>query len=280
MKVAIKLLIVILTVLFWSCLRMAMREADRREGVTRARMDKREDHLSFRTAGERRVVFLSRKGVHFRRKHQVSLREYEEIRLACGLGCALAGMLLAGRLPAVACLGITILLLIVGTFLPCLYDRLEDHEDNKKILRDMHRVYDTLRVYLAVDCFITDALEECYRRVANKRLKTAIYELKEGLRSQSEQLSVIETFRLKFDNPHIDQLANLLSQYYRSGNVEGLMTDLSEQMAAIDHAINLRLKERLGLKALLQEVLVLMGMLGGIAVALLASISDLMGDLF
>ncbi len=260
MIIAIYILRFIIPLLFFGCLLITNQESDQREAL----------------GDSRRSQYMSQVGIYYRLRRKISVSEFRQQKLVVGLITTIASVLLVRNLDYQWILLIGIGAFLIGFFALDFYFWAENQDDHRRMLKDIHCIYDTLRVYLAVDVFITDSLEECYRRVANKRLKTAIYELKEGLKSQSEQLQEIESFRLKFDNPHINQLANLLSQYYRSGNVEAMIEDLSEQMVAIDHAINLRNKERMEMKGLIKEVLVLMGMLGGIAIALLGSISKMM----
>lgn len=260
MIVAIYVLRFVIPLLFFGCLLVANKESDRREAL----------------GDSGRSQYMSQIGIFYRMHRRVSCSEFRQRKLSVGLITTIVAVWFSRNLDFWWILLIGLGAFIIGFYALEFYFWAENQDDQRKMLKDIHSIYDTLRVYLAVDVFITDSLEECYRRVANKRLKTAIYELKEGLRSQSEQLQEIESFRLKFDNSHINQLANLLSQYYRSGNVEAMIEDLSEQMVAIDHAINLRSKERMEMKGLIKEVMVLLGMLGGIAIALLGSISEMM----
>lgn len=231
-----------------------------------------------RSSEERTVQFLSMYGVNYRRHRVVSPQEFRNSRILFALIGFMCGLVVIISTGYAALIMLAVALAVLGYYLPVIYYSLENADDNKKMLRDIHSAYDTLRVYLAVDAFITDALDECYRRVGNKRFKAALYELKEGLKIQSEQSYELESFRMKFKNPYIDQLSMTITQYFRSGDVSAMIDDLSEQMVAVDHAINIRQKEKLEASAMLKQCLVIIGLLGGIFVALFINLSSLMTE--
>lgn len=231
-----------------------------------------------KSSEDRMVLFLSMNGVNYRMHRVVSPHEFRNMRILFALIGFLCGLFLIIATGHAGMVFMAIGLSVLGYFLPVIYYTIENADDNKKMLKDVHSAYDTLRAYLAVDAFITDALDECYKRVANKRFKAALYELKEGLRIQSEQSYELESFRQKFKNIYIDQLSMAITQYFRTGDVSAMIDDLSEQMVAIDHAINIRQKEKLETSAMIKQCLVMIGLLGGIFVALFINLSSLMAD--
>ena len=276
-------LIVIITALFFIIARGIAMSKVSDESLS---LDERENALDLKAERkrgwyERTILFMSQNGVNYRMKKIVKPNEWRSYKIIGGLIGGLVGMLLGVVItgPFLTIL-ITAVLFVFGYYVVDLNYIAQNNSDNKKMLHDIKTMYDTLRVFTAVDLYITSALDECYRRVGNKRLKTALYELNEGLKNQSNHQYEIESFAFKFKNPYITQFANALSQYYASGNINTMMTDLSEQMVALDRAINIQTKEKLDTRNTVKHILVMVGLMAAIAVSLLSNLSDLMSSMW
>lgn len=232
-----------------------------------------------KTAEERMTIFLSTYGVNYRWKRVVPPQEFRNVQFLMGLVFLIGGILMVIGARRWSMVFMAVILGVFGYFLPKIYYVSANSTDNKKMLPDIHTAYDTLRVYLSVEVHLSEAISECCRRVANRRLKKAFMELREGLMVSDDQTYEIDAFRLKFKNPYIDQMAIMFAQYFHTGDVGALMEDISEQMVAIDHAMNIRKKQKLDTAALVKQVLVLIGLLGGIFVALFYNLGSLMNSL-
>lgn len=233
-----------------------------------------------KSSTERITLFLSMNGVNYRMKKEVPPQEFLAIRIVFAILLAGLGGIAAASFSVFLVIICVIAAGIFGYFLPVIYYSAVNYDDNKKMLTDIHTAYDTLRCYLAVQLPMIDTLEECYLRVGNKRLKKAFYELKEGLKTKMERGFVLDTFRLKFKNTYIDQLAITITQYYKTGDVSAMLEDLSEQMVAIDHAVNMTIKNRLETKSMIVQLLVFLGLLGGVFVALMQNLGSVMSGMF
>lgn len=238
------------------------------------------DKRASATKEERTIMFLSRYGVNYRFKRIVRPGEYTAVSLLFAFIFAILALVLSIGMKPVMVVLIVAAAGFVGSVLPGLYFRAANAEDNKKMLTDIHAIYDTLRVYLKAGTFITEALDECYYRVGNKRLKTALFELKEGIRAQKSKDYEVNSFHMKFNNVYIDILVNILEQYFSTGSVATLLDDVTEQMVDIDHAINIREKEKLDTRIFFKTILVYVGLIAGIAVAILFNLKDSLWGMF
>ena len=234
------------------------------------------------TREERLRLFLSRSGVNYRFKRTVKPSEYIGFKYMWGAALALFGLVftLLVELDLWICLLVALAAFVLGYFILDIYHSSENKEDNKKMIKDIHTVYDTLRVYLKTGTYITDTLEECYMRIGNKRLKKAFLELTHGMRLNASKEDEIASFHMKFDNVYIDIMVNILTQYFKSDSVSSLLDDITEQMVDLDHAINLMEKEKLDTQIFIKTFAIYGGILGGIAVTILMSISGMISIIF
>lgn len=227
-------------------------------------------------------LFLSKSGVNYRFKRIVKPSEYIGFRCMWGSGFALLGLVIALILECHIIVSILIagVAFVLGYFILDIYHNSENKEDNKRMLKDIHSVYDTLRVYLKTGTYITDALDECYKRVANKRLKKAFQELSHGMRVNASKEDEILSFQMKFDSVYIDIMVNILTQYFATDSVSTLLDDITEQMVDLDHAINLMEKEKLDTQIFLKTFALFGGLLAGILVTVFLSISSALTEIF
>ena len=231
---------------------------------------------------ERLRLFLSKSGVNYRLRRIVKPSEFTGMRYMWATGMGLAGLIipLLIKRPLWMCILIGVAAFILGYAILYIYHDSENKEDNKKMLKDIHSVYDTLRVYLKTGTYIVDTLDECYMRIGNKRLKKAFLELSHGMRLNDSKEDEIAAFQMKFDNVYIDIMANILTQYFKTDSVSTLLDDITEQMVDLDHAINLMEKEKLDTQIFFKTLALYGGLLGGIAVTVFLSIGGMLGALF
>lgn len=237
----------------------------------------------YKLSREERVrLFLSKSGVNYRFKRILKPSEYIGFKFMLGSGFALAGLvlMLVLKFHIVIAILVAIAAFILGYFILDIYHNSENKEDNKKMLKDIHTIYDTLRVYLKTGTYITDTLDECYMRIANKRLKKAFRELSAGMKLNASKEDEIVSFQMKFDNVYIDIMVNILTQYFATDSVTSLLDDITEQMVDLDHAINLIEKEKLDTQIFFKTFALYGGLLAGIVVTVYLSISGALAEIF
>lgn len=231
---------------------------------------------------EKLRLFVSRNGVNYRLRRVIKPSEFLGFKFMWATGFTIFGLLLSVlfRRSWWVCLLISGVCFLIGFFILDLYYKSENKEDNKKMLKDIHTIYDTLRVYLKTGTYVTDTLDECYYRVANKRLKKALLELKEGIKRNSSKEDEIVLFQLKFDSVYIDIMVNILTQYFRTDSVATLLDDITEQMVDLDHAINMVEKEKLDTQIFIKTFLLYGGVLAGIVVTVILSVGTMLNGVF
>ena len=96
---------------------------------------------------------------------------------------------------------------------------------------DIVTIYSTLKTEARAGLFIGDSLIDCQRSVTNKRLKKALTELNNNILSRKMTMEeAISVFRMRFDNPQIDDLTDIIRQSFRTGRIIEMTKDISGQI--------------------------------------------------
>ena len=137
---------------------------------------------------------------------------------------------------------ISLLGIILGWFFIDIGIKLSNDGDNNAIMRDVKNLYDTLKIQTRAGVYLTNSLEECYKVVKNKRLKTALLELRREILVKSDIEAAVNALTIKFKNDYIDTFAMIISQSLRTGQSIKLLDDISKQMTDLEDSI--RIKEQ------------------------------------
>lgn len=150
-----------------------------------------------------------------------------------------------------------------------------NRSDNVDMLKDIKKIYDTLRIQMKAGVYITDALRECYLVVKNARLKKALLELNNYIFIERDLTKGLEIFKEKFSNPHINNLCIIIESGSKSGKTVQALSDLSEQIKDIDKASKVKLEETINLRLILNQFAIYIGLMAilvyGIVVSLTSS---------
>lgn len=196
---------------------------------------------------EERKVYLSRIGAAYLAGRTVLPEEYLLIQVSSALiACFLEGVFLGkvGVLGAAA-----------GFFLPGIFLTMKNSRDNKRILRDVKGIYDTIQIKTQGGMFLTSAITECYKNTRNQRLKKALYEMSGQIIAKNDITETIDAFNMKFKNPYIDNLCIILKQSLDSGKTVEIMESIQDQLADMQNAVNLQIRNRLNAKVLFVQML-------------------------
>ncbi len=138
-------------------------------------------------------------------------------------------------------IGITnILFLPLGWFVPNLVIKASNDSDNRAIAADVKNLYDTLKIQTRAGVYLITALEECYLVVKNKRLKSALLQLRKEIILKNDIESAVDMLTIKFKNEYIDSFAMIIAQSLRTGQSVKLLDDIGKQMSDLEHSIQLR----------------------------------------
>lgn len=196
---------------------------------------------------EERKVYLSRIGAGYLAGRTVLPEEYLLVQISSALAaCFLEGVLFG----KVGLLGAA-----VGFFLPGMFLAIKNGRDNKRILRDVKGIYDTIQIKTQGGMFLTSAITECYKNTRNRRLKKALYEMSGQIIAKNDITETIDTFNMKFKNPYIDNLCIILKQSLDSGKTVEIMESIQDQLADMQNAVNLQIRNRLNAKVLFVQML-------------------------
>lgn len=146
--------------------------------------------------------------------------------------------------------------------LPDIILKISNESDNDEIIKDLKRVYDTLKIQTKSGVFITNALTECYLTVTNTRLKNALLELTNSIMLKSNISEAIEKFNSQFDNEYIDTFCIVIKQSIESGKSAQLLDDLSNQISDIQEALQLKHQRRIDSKSEMLQLLLYIGVIG------------------
>lgn len=171
---------------------------------------------------------------------------------------------------------LTIVLGLLGFFLPDIFINMSNNEDNNKILVDLKKVYDTLRIQTKAGVFLTSSIAECYLVAENRRLKKALLELNNKIIAKNDIETAIEEFNAKFKNPYIDTFCIVIKQSLESGKTVQILEDLSAQIKDIQQAISIKEAEKVKYKLEGLQFLIFVGVL---AIVVYGIFTELMNSL-
>lgn len=216
----------------------------------------------------RLLLYLSKSGVNFMFENVTPL-SYMAVKFICSLLGLLLGLELLNVFFA-------IIFMVAGFFAPDALVKFSNNQDNEEMMPDIKRVYDTIRIQTKAGVYITHSLAECYLVIKNKRLKEAFLDLNNKIIANKDIESAINDLNFKFNNKHIDTLCIVIKQSLESGKSVKALEDLTNQMNDIQHAINLKEKDRLELSIQVLELLVFVGV---IAICLYSMAMELTGSM-
>jgi hypothetical protein len=157
---------------------------------------------------------------------------------------------------------ISLVLGILGFFIPDIVLKVSNTVDNEEMLPDIKRIYDTLRIQTKAGVFLTMSLTECYLVVKSPRLKKALLELNNYIITKNDIEGAIEEFKSKFQYTYIDTFCIVIGQSIESGRTVQILQDLSTQIKDIEEAMNIKLAERVKTKLEGLQFLIYVGVIG------------------
>ena len=123
----------------------------------------------------------------------------------------------------------------LGFMAPNFMARNRDKKDNEAMQDDIVSIYTILKLNAKAGVFISDSLVECQRSVTNGRLKAGLTELNNNILSRKLTLEdSVELFNARFNNEQIDNLAVILRQSLRTGQIAEMLDDVSNQIEDIN----------------------------------------------
>lgn len=161
---------------------------------------------------------------------------------------------------------------IIGCFVPGRILRISNETDNTKMLKDIKRIYDTMRIQSTAGNYITTSLSECYLGTKNKRLKIALWEMTNSVLVKNDLEAALKEFNVKFKNKYIDIFVVTIEQSLKSGREVQLLSDVSDQLLDVERAINATVKKKMELKIALFGFLIFLGV---IAIIVLSTVTEI-----
>lgn len=143
---------------------------------------------------------------------------------------------------------------IAFMYLPQFFMTSHDKSDNKKMLEDVNAMYEALKVSTTAGIPLTDGLGECYRQVANPRLKSALAEVSSSIRGAKPMEETINRLRSQFTSPEITQFCIVIRQALDTGRQQETLTDLTANMREVRTEINHAIEENLNSKVQLIQL--------------------------
>lgn len=163
---------------------------------------------------------------------------------------------------------------VLGYELPDIFAEASNEADNREMLEDIRTIYDTVRIQARAGVFVTVSVMDCYLIVAHPRLKAALLEFNNRILAKNSLAEAVDGLEARFDNRYIDSFCIVLRQAMVSGRSVQILTDLSNQMNDVEHALRLRQREKLDRQVQLLELLLFTGLL---AVCVYAIAVEIMG---
>lgn len=196
---------------------------------------------------------LEKTGMKFLFGDGFGARHFLLLKVLAAALCAL----LAARFGFLLCIPAAVL----GYEMPDIFAEISNEADNREMLEDIRTLYDTVRIQARAGVFVTVSVMDCYFIVAHPRLKAALLEFNNRILAKNSLTEAIEGLEARFDNRHIDSFCIVLRQAMVSGRSVQILTDLSNQMTDVEHALRLRKKEKLDRQIQILELLLFTGLL-------------------
>lgn len=130
-----------------------------------------------------------------------------------------------------------------------------NEQDNEKMLPDIRKIYNTLKIQSKAGMYLTESLLEIYRVVTNKRLKKALLELNGNLYIKNQITEAIDDFNSKFNNDYIDMMCTTITQAEQSGQSVKILNDISGQLVAVQKQMHKKEENRLEGKLVILQLL-------------------------
>lgn len=162
---------------------------------------------------------------------------------------------------------------LIGFFLVDIAIEISNKQDNKKIVVDIVRVFDSIKIQIYSGAFISDALKESYLIARNKRFKKALGELSSELTLTNNLTQSIDEFNTKFDCKFIDIFCLAIRQGNESGQINSILEDVSSSMKEIDLIIQKEESEKVKMKISCIQLLVYLGIIGVVIFGIFNEIS-------
>lgn len=163
---------------------------------------------------------------------------------------------------------------VLGYELPDIFAEVSNEADNREMLEDIRTIYDTVRIQARAGVFVTVSAMDCYLIVVHPRMKAALLEFNNRILAKNSLAEAIDGLESRFDNRYMDSFCIVLRQAMVSGRSVRILTDLSNQMNDVEHALRLRQREKLDRQIQLLELLLFTGLL---AVCVYAIAVEIMG---
>lgn len=145
---------------------------------------------------------------------------------------------------------------LIGFKLPKMVLVLSNNMDNRQILYDMKSILDTITIKSKAGSYITDTLDSAYKFAKCKRLKTALKEMNNELITKKDIDYSLHNLQKKFSNKYIDVFCITMLQSGKSGKKNEMMQDIAEELADMEHAIEIRNKKKLEDQIELVQILI------------------------
>lgn len=188
------------------------------------------------------------------------------IKFGLGLLFFIVGISLGGSIVIGLVLGV--ILAIIGFFSFDFIIKIANDSDNDDMMDDIKSIFDTLKIQTKAGVFLSYSLSECYLIVKNARLKAAMLEMTNKIVIKNDIESAVTEFNKNFENAYIDTLCITIKQSMESGKSVQILEDLSKQIADMQHAINIREREKMENRVQILEMGIFVGLIGAVLYAL------------
>lgn len=228
-----------------------------------ARMKRRkEGYFSYNRIRE----FLRKNGIDFIYQREVEPLNFVMVKVTAALLLLFISIEL---MPAV----IGVFIGIVGFFIPDMIILYSNKSDNERMLSDIKKVYDIIKVQTTAGVYLTDSLSECYLVVKNERLKSALLEINNEIIARKSIEEAVSNFNNQFHNSYIDTFCIIIKQSLISGKKLQILEDISISIEDVQSAIYDIDKEKTDRKIQMLELMIYIALM---AICILGVSADVM----
>ena len=239
-------------------------------------LDKVKDHRKFKEFILRKQITLKKQGANIFLKDNLTVSQWYLYKGVIASGAFMVGMFITGTiLKSEIYLLMSVLVGMSGWFFLDLFIRLENKSSNEAMMSDITEMSRSVLYGKRGGQYIADALCDAVVVVENKRLKTALIRLKNGLESGKSIDEGLDELELSFTNGEIAAFCTVIKSLQTTGQVDEALKTLETNITREEVSVNKRRCVMLENKTMMYVMLIAFDILAVILYCIIMKLLDM-----
>ena len=239
-------------------------------------IDKIKDHKKFKDFILRKQISLKKRGANIFLKDNLTVSQWYLYKGVIAAGAFMLGMFITDAvMKSDFYLLVSFLFGLAGWLFLDLFIRLENNSANQAMMSDITEMSRSVLYGKRGGQYIADALCDSVVVVENKRLKTALIRLKNGLESGKSIDEVLDELELSFTNGEIAAFCTVIKSLQTTGQVDEALKTLETNINREEVSVNKRRCVMLENKTMMYVMLIAFDILGVILYCIIMKLLDM-----